>query len=194
MFVGFGVIHFCIKMEGTHATCLLKRALTNENKSRNTSCSVPKLSLVLGGLSLPLPDSVAWVGYLFLCSSQENLVFTIFWNFESLSGKGLSSLPCPEKLCRQALVGWPLCWLHGCRSWQWALLKLGLVVPLFNVYLPSFSKWFSEASTGWVWWRRAGLKSGNFSFEIGCLAAWKFRKCSLWRKERKKERCYWANK
>lgn len=59
MFVGFWVIHFCIKMEGVHVVHLLKGALTNENKSRNTSCSVPKLFLVLGGLSLLVFDSVA---------------------------------------------------------------------------------------------------------------------------------------
>lgn len=116
-FVGFWVIRFCIEMEWAHVVCLLKGALTNENKSRNTSWSVPKLSLVLGGLSLPLPDSVPQVDYLSLCSTQENLVSAIFRNFESLYGKGLSPLPCPVKLCRQALVGWPLCWLSGCRSW-----------------------------------------------------------------------------
>lgn len=47
--VGFWVIHFCIEMERSHVLCLLKGAHTNENKSRNTSWSVPKLSLVHGG-------------------------------------------------------------------------------------------------------------------------------------------------
>lgn len=39
---------------------LLKAALTNEqNKSRNTTCSAPELSLVHVNVSLPLPDSAA---------------------------------------------------------------------------------------------------------------------------------------
>lgn len=103
-FVGFWMIHFCIEVEGACVLCLLKGAHTNVNKSRNIPWSVPKLSLALRRLSIPLSDSVAQVGYLPLCFSQENLVSATFWNFESLLGVGLSPLPCPEKLCRQALV------------------------------------------------------------------------------------------
>ena len=126
---------------------MLEGALTNEkNKPRNTSCSAPKLSPVLVSLSLPPPDRVALADYLPFCFPSQ-ILGSAPKGFESLHGMGPSPLPPVQRSC--AGRRW---WDGPCAApqralalqlqeprQQQALLKLGLVVPLFDVQLSSLN-------------------------------------------------------
>lgn len=134
VFVRFWVICFCIGMERVHVLYLLKGAHTSENKSRNSSWSVPKLPLVLGGLGLPLPKCTMSGLFAFVFQTEKPGFCNIF-EFWKPVREGSESFA----LSREAEQGGTggtapvlTARLQELR-WQWALLKLALVVPLFGV-------------------------------------------------------------
>lgn len=135
---------------------LLKGDLTNEkNKTRNTFCSAPRLPPVLVSLTLSLPNSIAQAGYLPFCFPSQ-ILGSAPKGFESLYGMGPSPLPPVQKSCAGRRWWGGPCAAPWCalalppqeQRRQRALLKPGLVVPLFGVQLYLLSN--VSVKTAWI--------------------------------------------